>query len=306
MTLNPPQEGDGLHSWLLTNSRRLLVAGNPRNTVIELLQDATVNCNRTTQDVLTEIVNAVDGAEEFLANNPSYREGGLKKGSWKDPYDWYADRDTMSRIDRRAPRLAVNKSKQQMAISKGVGRIVPGGGEQFSFYKLFGGIDFSIAATTELTYPAIIKCISEYSPKELASMQYIVPNYFYDTDERADFNIGERLFVVIEFDKIDKDSQWYLLGYLAEYTSFYLVMIVDSGGKSLHGWFACYGYGEHRVRTLGRLATELGADKTTDSPSQWVRMPNGWNRKYNQRQEVIYFDYEALSSQHSLCRRELI
>jgi hypothetical protein len=140
-------------------------------------------------------------------------------------------------------------------------------------------------------------------------MQYIVPNYFRECGKgkgrRNDLNIGERLYVVVEFDKGRPNDQLRLLAYLSR-NGFQLIMIVYSGGKSLHGWFTCYGVSEYRIRTFCRLAKKLGADQTTRSPSQWVRMPNGWNYKNRRKQKVLYYDAEGLGNQYILVREELL
>jgi hypothetical protein len=68
-----------------------------------------------------------------------------------------------------------------------------------------------------------------------------------------------------------------------------LVLVVHSGGKSLHGWYACFDLHEKNNRQFFEYATRLGADPRTWLRSQFVRMPDGI-RDNGKRQSVYYFD----------------
>jgi hypothetical protein len=72
-----------------------------------------------------------------------------------------------------------------------------------------------------------------------------------------------------------------------------LVLVVASGGKSLHGWFYCSGRAEAELLEFMRYAVQLGADWRTWLPSQFVRMPDG-TRDNGKRQTVHYFDPRPL------------
>jgi hypothetical protein len=72
-----------------------------------------------------------------------------------------------------------------------------------------------------------------------------------------------------------------------------LVLVVSSGGKSLHGWFYCSEEGETELLEFMRYAVRLGADWRTWLPSQFVRMPDG-TRDNGKRQTVHYFDPRPL------------
>jgi len=68
-------------------------------------------------------------------------------------------------------------------------------------------------------------------------------------------------------------------------------MVVDSAGKSLHGWFALRGVPEaERVRFFG-YACALGADPSRWDVCGWLRMPGGLRRRPEGapvRQDVVY------------------
>ncbi|MCX7009860.1 MAG: AAA family ATPase [Kiritimatiellaeota bacterium] len=85
--------------------------------------------------------------------------------------------------------------------------------------------------------------------------QFIVPNRMSalrgtTQDGRDTFrslaNTGPREFLVIESDSVSKAEQARILSHLA--TLLPLTLVVDSGGKSLHGWYACRDAGRHAVR----------------------------------------------------------
>jgi hypothetical protein len=98
---------------------------------------------------------------------------------------------------------------------------------------------------------------------------------------------GARRFLVLEFDGIARDTQAAVLLHLAERGP--LTMAVDSGGKSIHGWFFCEGKTDEQLRPFFRMACGLGADPATWNRSQFVRMPDG-RRDNGNRQSVLFFN----------------
>jgi hypothetical protein len=68
-----------------------------------------------------------------------------------------------------------------------------------------------------------------------------------------------------------------------------LAMVVDSGGKSLHGWFRCKGVDQECLSNFFTKATSLGADPMTWNPCQLVRLPWGV-RDTGKPQEVLFFN----------------
>jgi hypothetical protein len=113
---------------------------------------------------------------------------------------------------------------------------------------------------------------------------------------RSKENTGPRQHIIVECDGGEShDEQAAILNHLAG--QFPLVMIVDSGGKSLHGWFNVRGLSESEVEKFAAYAASLGADNTPlKNPSQLVRMPNGYRRVSGGvahdpiKQQVIYFN----------------
>jgi hypothetical protein len=308
MNYQAPNEGEGLHQWLLMRSRELLMQGLTIEDATAQLLRETRNVNRTTQDLEGEIINALEGADEFLREHPDFVIRGSRRKEWVDPWSWVGLDDPLIRKDRRTPRLPVDVNLQKEAYRKSRGLDKKGleGAESLDFYleNLFGSIDFLLCATIEQSRQPIIKLLSELEGHH-QKYQYIVPTPLRGRHYgRSDYGTGERLFMVVEFDKADFREQIAYLVYLEKWTKFPLVMVVFSGNKSYHGWYACFGQSEHRCITFSRKATQLGADRTTQSPSQYVRMPQGYNYKWKKQQGVIYFNEDKLEVQHDLLDKE--
>jgi hypothetical protein len=152
-------------------------------------------------------------------------------------------------------------------------------------------------------------------------MQFIVPNPMTalrgvktdgEKSARCLANTGPRRFLVVESDPVrwddltdtqkasfeneenyigqKKDEAAAVLWHLAEIAPLLpLVMVVDSAGKSLHGFFYVADAPEGYLVRFFRYAAALGADPATWTPCQFVRMPGG-TRDNGKRQAVIYFN----------------
>ena len=144
------------------------------------------------------------------------------------------------------------------------------------------------------------------SHRLLAMMQFIVPSAMSaptgltqkgKVSEHTLSNTGPRQFLVIEQDQGDVDSQACIIAHLAD--SAPLVLVVHSGGKSLHSWFHCAGQPDFAVARFFDHACRLGADAATWTPSQLVRMPDGCRRLSGggfARQSVLYWNPERIPS----------
>jgi len=109
---------------------------------------------------------------------------------------------------------------------------------------------------------------------------------------RCQANVAARRWIVAEFDgpDADKRAQAKLASVLAR--GLPLKMAVDSGGKSLHCWYACEGRDEREAARFFWAAVALGADATRWDTCGWVRMPGGVRRKDGGaavKQKVVYW-----------------
>ena len=135
---------------------------------------------------------------------------------------------------------------------------------------------------------------------KLAALQFIMPSPMTAEEGRTQKgelstrtleNTGLRRFLVIEFDHGTTDTHAAVLWHLARLAP--LVLVVHSGGKSLHGWFSCLGEDEEKLRRFMRYSAVLGADPATWTRCQFVRMPDGLRRKPGQfpvRQQIFHFN----------------
>lgn len=308
MTNIAPLQGQGLHFWLLTESRNLLFKGNSPEIAFEILLQATKDSHRTSQDVETEIQNAIDGAVEYLKDHPNFQPSTGYK--WKPPRNPLAILPKGNRIDRRKARMPVNEGLRRNILLRENPRIKLGDGvDDFDYSLLFANVNFDIAACKEVGKEYAVKSLRDWNYQtNFPRLGFVVPSYFWKANcSRSDLNVGERLYVVVEFDSGSPNDQ-FLYHYYLQRTNpaFPLVMLVWSGHKSIHGWYATYGCSERKVRTFQRKASEVGADQTCASPSAWIRMPNGWNYKHNARQEVLYFDLDLVMWQRELVRKEVL
>jgi hypothetical protein len=158
--------------------------------------------------------------------------------------------------------------------------------------------------------------------------QFIVPNTMtdlmgYTQDGKLSYrslgNTGPRRFLVLEFDfaEFGRDKvtptafaplvrEWQASGITPKQAQAAIalwlkskrepVLVVASGGKSLHVWFYVDGQPEEVIKATMQYAVRLGADRATYTRSQFVRMPGGL-RDNGKRQEVIYFNPNAVNQQ---------
>lgn len=100
--------------------------------------------------------------------------------------------------------------------------------------------------------------------------------YKPNTCDRAGRQVLTSPYIVVEFDKLSEDIQdnrvqgAAFLKFISR--SWDLVAVVDSGNKSLHGWFV---NNEKVTDQTKQYVVFLGADAKTMRPAQAVRVPGG-------------------------------
>ncbi len=113
---------------------------------------------------------------------------------------------------------------------------------------------------------------------------------------RCQNNTGMRRHIVAEFDDpaLSKAQQSSLITSLASFLP--LVMVVDSGGKSLHAWYRVDRVNARDHVRFFCVACMLGADPTRWDICGWLRMPGGLRVVEGVpavRQRVLHFSREA-------------
>lgn len=131
-----------------------------------------------------------------------------------------------------------------------------------------------------------------------ASMQFIVANPMTaPTGKSKDGRLSHRchdnatrsrLYQVIEFDRGTPQEQAAILSALHSPKA-PLILVVWSGGKSMHGWFDVRQLSDHDKARFFAAACRLGADPSLWDPCKLVRMPGG-KRSNNNSQPVLYFN----------------
>lgn len=85
----------------------------------------------------------------------------------------------------------------------------------------------------------------------------------------------KRRYIVVEFDRGTPWEQAGILSSLHTEDRVPLIMVVWSGGKSMHGWFDVRNLDESEQQDFFAWACKLGADPSLWDPSKLVRMPGG-------------------------------
>jgi hypothetical protein len=292
---NPTAEGSGLHRWLYHAACRLAGAGCDEQAIVTHLTESTVG---TSRDLTREIKDATRGALKLDPNAPR-------------SHKWPARKDAAIAEILKA---GINEAK-----------LTASSPDQFT-----GNAGEMLA----LLFPhdpllCIGFHIDEFYTEKRSQWdfrwrrpQFIVPSPMVaktgrtqsgKVSAKTNDNTGDRRFLVVEFDFVpaEKPDDALLLAWGERFgiettrdmcaalanqlaSKAPLALVVWSGNRSLHCWFPVNGVEEAAVRAFFSLACELGADPATWTPSQFVRIPCGWNRKKGQCQGVIYFNPSVL------------
>ena len=105
---------------------------------------------------------------------------------------------------------------------------------------------------------------------------------------RSQSNTGEWMYYVYESDSVSIDDQAAIIASLMKRMG--LVLVVFSGGKSLHAWFDVRGIPDAERLRFQRECVTLAGCVGTLSSCQLVRMPLGKNSKTGMEQQVIFFN----------------
>ena len=102
-------------------------------------------------------------------------------------------------------------------------------------------------------------------------------------------NVGPKEYQVVEFDDSPIEYQCRAISFLRKFLP--LAMVMFSGNKSLHAWFAVRNDDAEYVRDFFNLACCLGADATLWEEYMFARMPNVYRNDSKARgvlQEVYF------------------
>ena len=115
---------------------------------------------------------------------------------------------------------------------------------------------------------------------------FICPNTFEaGSYSRSDANIARRRFLVVESDSLSRDQVGAVFKWMSACLGMVLRAVVDTGGRSLHGWFLYPSEG--LLEKLRIILPVLGCDPAMFRPAQPCRMP-GVVRETRRWQELLY------------------
>jgi hypothetical protein len=120
---------------------------------------------------------------------------------------------------------------------------------------------------------------------------YICPVAFKNaTHARSNDNVLTRKFLVVESDTLTRDQVGGIFRWLQAACDLTLVAIVDTAGKSLHGWFKYPAY-EDAVDGLKLILPAMQCDPKLFTPSQPVRLPGALRE--GKFQKLVYLAKEV-------------
>lgn len=274
-----PARGDGLNRWFLKAAIALRRCGRSDQEIQATLAAATAD-----QPVRHgEIERAVKRSADFMSDNPtlpSRRTGATENPTLRSKIIQQAGGVEVVDLWERSPyRLTDDGPDAEEIID-----------------LLFPGDPLLCCAATSATAHTAPR---EYWRGKLADLQFIVPSPMSAEtgltqdgriSARCLTNTGPRKYLVVEQDSGTADEQAAILLHLAERAP--LVLVCSSGGKSLHGWFACKDASNTKLEAFFSYATMLGADPATRTPCQLVRLPEG--RRDNGKRQAVIFLNEAI------------
>ena len=105
-------------------------------------------------------------------------------------------------------------------------------------------------------------------------------------------NVGARRWLVGEQDHGTLDEQAAIVLHLAQFAP--LGMVVFSGSKSLHAWFATAEQPETVVLRFFKHAVSLGVDPAMWNAAQMARLPGALRHETGIRQRAVYVDFDVI------------
>ncbi len=276
MTIDPPPH-DGINLWCIATARKCQLAGlgaGEAELRIMAFQGSTRRPLKT-----SEVKRAVERAyQTTLPDRPEYQKKAIDR--------WQPSKTRQT--DHRPQMRNVTAYDLWEA----------------SPWRMDSGISQSMILSLLFPDPTGLVCVGKSAYefhtarlgqfKDLTQCQFIVAAYMskrtgITQDGKPSMhcldNCGPRRFCVCDFDEPSSDKHPAIVWHLRRIAD--LVMVVSSGGKSLHGWFSVR---EDQEADFWKAAVANGADPALmRNRSSFVRIPFG-TRENGNLQEVIYFD----------------
>ena len=130
------------------------------------------------------------------------------------------------------------------------------------------------------------RTVTDWLKCEWAPHPFICPATFKkNSSSRSNEKVLERRFVVVESDELTGDEVGPVFRYLVD-GGLRLVAVVDTAGKSLHGWFEYPG--DEMMEALRLLLPALKCDPKMLTASQPARLPSAVRGE--KRQRLVYLE----------------
>jgi hypothetical protein len=138
---------------------------------------------------------------------------------------------------------------------------------------------------------ANFRTVTEWLKLEWAPYPFVCPATFKNTScSRSNENVVERRFVVVESDLLTRDEVGAVFRYLVD-CGMKLVAVVDTAGKSLHGWFE-FPEDDEVMEDLRLLLPALKCDPKMLTASQPARLPGAMRGE--RRQKLLFLANEEV------------
>lgn len=283
---SPPQHGAGVHQWLHKVARQLHAHRDPE-TIVDLLTAAVDGCGRHVPQ--SEILAAVESARgcawqptgtarpvtppaapKWPAVDAAKRQAVIASVEMTVADLWHSSPTTMGELDAEWYIDQLFQGNPLLCIGKDMRVFETAPREHFR------GRLGELALLVPSPMNALVGARKADGKPSAHTLE----------------NTGPRHFLITEFDSGSEDAQAALLWHLRAFAP--LVAVVHSGSKSLHGWWDCRGIDGAIAGRFFRYAVCLGADPATWTRSQFVRVPMGFRHDKQRRQDVLWFDLEAV------------
>lgn len=286
---NPPRAGTGLHQWLF--GMALMLHGHlPAAEIVALLAAAVKNCGRDVPP--REIEDAVANSKA-LASRPWQPSASRVSPPTSSPKWPRIDSGLRAKIVESSLGVEALRQASPLSIDD-----CEHDAHYFLSHLFPAGSLVCVGLSNDLFATHLL---DDVLGVDLVKTCLIVPSPMTarvgvtkrgKRSQHTLSNTGPRRYLVTEFDSGSADEQAPLIMHLSGFAP--LVMVVSSGGKSLHAWWRCAGVDEQAQLNFFRYAVSLGADPATWCRSQFVRLPQGWRADKGTRQQVLYFNPAAL------------
>jgi hypothetical protein len=291
----PPKHGDNItHNWIFRVNRHLH-AHRSKEDIFRLIRGVLIDRSDVPDSEIKEAVNN----SEKCAWRPKYEANG----DWKEP-DKKRPQFDQAHFDKI---VKLTPWSVDAWIEHSPVRFDPDTAPTEEILDILFPGDPLVCVGWDKRW-AITERLSEFK-QELDTAKFIVPNPMSaktginqkgKESARCLDNTGTRRFLVVELDRGTLDQQASVIRHIQMRNQGYgprLVLIIFSGGKSLHSWFYVPAFPDKTLKDFLDPLVRLGADPQMLVKCQFARMPGG-KREGGATQKILYWNPGAIDSKY--------